>query len=160
RDLDEARIAEDAQRRVLHARGRQPEAAGDEEHDDEAQPLRRHRVEAEASPEHALVGLRTASPGGDNAGRDTEHDREERPERDHRNRVLERLPEDVRHGLLGPERTAEVPLREVAEVDLVLLPLRLVETERTALVLLELLRALPAAERRHGVTRDRAEENE
>jgi hypothetical protein len=49
---------------------------------------------------------------------------------------------------------------EVAEVERVLRPCRLVEAELLALVLLERRRALAAAQRRDGVARDGAEEDE
>src|SRR6185312_10322931 len=49
---------------------------------------------------------------------------------------------------------------EVLEVELVLLPLGLVEPQLLALVVLERLRALAAAQRRDRVTRERAEEDE
>jgi hypothetical protein len=77
-----------------------------------------------------------------------------------RDGVLDRLPEHGPHGLLRPQRTSHVPLREVAEVDLVLLPLRLVEPECLPLVVLEVLRAASAAKRGDRVARERAEEDE
>jgi hypothetical protein len=49
---------------------------------------------------------------------------------------------------------------EIDEVALVLLPLRLVETQRPPLVLLEVLGAAPTAKCRDGVARERAEEDE
>ena len=62
--------------------------------------------------------------------------------------------------LLRAQRAAQVAVREVAEVEPVLLPLRLVEPELLALVRLELRRALPAAQRRDGVAGERPEEDE
>jgi hypothetical protein len=51
-------------------------------------------------------------------------------------------------------------VREIAEVDPVLLPLRLVEPEPVPLVVLELLRALTATQRHGGVSGDRPEQDE
>ena len=161
-DLDRiAGVVEDPERRVLDAGRRQPEPARDEEDDHETEPLRRHRVEAEASPERALVRRRAAPPGGDDTGRDAEA----------RSRRGSRARPSGRVFLIGSHSTLvtgssvrnerpRFPWREIAEVDLVLLPLRLVEAELAALVLLELLRALPAPQRRDGVAGDRPEEDE
>src|SRR5439155_8066175 len=99
-------------------------------------------------------------PGGGDAGDDAEHDREHRAERDHEHRVLDRVPELAEYRSLGAQRAAQIAMRETIEIDRVLLPLRLVQPELLALILLELLRALPAPQRRHGVAGNGAEEYE
>ena len=153
-------VPEDPERRIFDPRRRQAEPPRDEEHHQEPEPLGRHRVEREPAPEAALVGPRAASPRADDADEDAEDDREDRPERDHRHGVLERRPELMGDRLLRPQRLPHVPVGEILEVELVLLPLGLVEPQLLALVLLERLRALAAAQRRDRVARERAEEDE
>ena len=127
---------------------------------EQAEPLGRHRVEAEGRPQPGLVGRGVPPPGGDHPRERPEDDGEERAEGDHRQRVLDRLHELVPDLLLRAQGRAEVAVEEAGDVEPVLRPRRFIQAELLADLLLELGAALAAAERVDRVARYRPEEDE
>jgi hypothetical protein len=112
---------------IGHAAGRQRPGEDDDQH--QAEPVRGHRVEGQRGAEGQAFGRSAAAPRGDDARERAEDDREERPQQHHRDRVLERGRQIGRDRLLVRERDPEVPVRELLEVEDVLLAARLVEPE-------------------------------
>jgi hypothetical protein len=139
---------------------RQAERIGDVEDQHQRQPLRGHAVDGEGAEDAARVRERAAAPGGEHAEQRPPDDGDEGAEEQHRQRVLDRLPELIADRLVRHERAPEIAVRELLQVDPVLLQLRLVEAELVAELGLDLLRARLAAERRRRVARRRAEDHE
>src|SRR3954453_4972814 len=144
---------------VRHPAGRQDPGEDDDQHQPE--PLRGHCVEAERTEDGQALGLRPAPPRRDDPGERAEDDREHGAERDHRQRVDQGDAEVRGDGLLVLVRDAEVSVRELLEVDDVLLPLRLVEAELHLERVPQLLRRVrDAREVRDGSAGREAEEDE
>ena len=150
------RRAQDAERvRGDAARGQAERDRHVEDHQ-ETDPLGRHGVEGERRPQVGRIGGRAPPPGGHHPRDDPDHDRDHRPGHDHRQRVQERLGDVVPHRPVVDDGRAQVAVGKPFQVDLVLLPLGLVEPVLAHDRLAELLCAVPAAEPRHRVPGQRA----